>query len=133
MAKFFYYCLLHGACTAIKGGPVFIYFDELPSEFSLSDFKKILNNSISTKFGYSEMVRAVETRRSHSENMIQFVDILIGAIGYHFEGAHLLPTAKQAKVQLAEFICDHFDLETLGKQTRSSLRTFNIWDFKFSQ
>ena len=76
-------------------------------------------------------VKALEFVNSKSYELIQFSDILMGAISYHYNKRHLRPDASQNKCALAQYIADKIKRPHLVFNTaKSGYKNFNLWLFK---
>ena len=51
-------------------------------------------------------IKVLEFVNSNAYNLIQFTDLIMGAIGYHYNKKHLLPDASQHKSAFAMYICN---------------------------
>jgi len=56
----------------------------------------------------------------------------MGAIGYQNNDCHLRPGARQAKIQLADYVGQKAHLLSLKQNTPRRMRYFGIWLFRFS-
>ncbi|HEU4562421.1 MAG TPA: hypothetical protein VFS20_31615 [Longimicrobium sp.] len=56
---------------------------------------------------------SVEPRDSKKDDLIPVVDLLTGAVGFHYAGGHLAPGASRGKIELAERICTAFGKPSL--------------------
>lgn len=66
-----------------------------------------------------EYCHTVETRNSKADDLIQVVDVLLGAVGYHVSERHLDAGASVGKGALARRICAHLDIPDLRVTARS--------------
>jgi hypothetical protein len=64
--------------------------------------------------------------------MMQIADVLMGAVGFHCNGHHLVAQASPAKIELAEMIAALAGVRTLAVQTQRGAGQFEIWRFRFS-
>ena len=71
-------------------------------------------------------VRAVEARNSKQEDLIQLTDVLLGAVGYVWNGHAESP----AKLNLIGHIEQQLGGVSLGKGTPQTSRKFNIWHWQ---
>lgn len=92
----------------------------------LSDLKFFLNNYI-INYCHSipNLVRNVEAVNSQYSPEIQLIDVLLGAVGYAWEGFQTSP----AKLELINYIENIFGL-SLSKHTPYLTDKINIWKFK---
>ncbi|WP_049626348.1 DUF3800 domain-containing protein [Geobacillus stearothermophilus] len=82
----------------------------------LHTLEKVLNNAT---FSYIKDVQAIESKQSL---LIQLADVLIGAVGYKFNGYN----SSDAKLKLIERIEEHIG-HTIQK-TFKSARKFNVFE-----
>ncbi len=76
-------------------------------------------------------VKALEFVNSKSYELIQFSDILMGAISYHYNKRHLRPDASQNKCDLAQYIATKINKPNLIFNTgKSGYKNLNLWLFK---
>lgn len=134
--KFFYQFILHkfGRHAAKGHRRLIIHFDERKTHYSLEKFRVILNRGMRKKYNLNEdVVRAVQVVRSHDSDVIQIADVLMGAVGFQWNGLHLLPESRRAKIDLAAHIAQKAGLSSLAKQTPWGADQFEIWQFRFSK
>ena len=80
---------------------------------------------------FVDMQKALEFVNSKSYELIQFSDILMGAISYHYNKRHLRPDASQNKCALAEYIANKISRPNLVFNTgRNGYKNLNLWLFK---
>lgn len=94
----------------------------------LSDLKNVLNNRLNGKCYRIEkpIIRNVEAEPdSKLSPEIQIIDILLGAVGYSWEGFQTSP----AKLNLIEYIENFFGLK-LNASTPYLSDKINIWEFR---
>lgn len=70
---------------------------------------------------------SVESRDSKKDDLIQVVDLLTGAVGFHYAGGHRAPGASRGKIELAERICTVMDKPSLCIESKPSESGFNVW------
>ncbi|HKP74717.1 MAG TPA: DUF3800 domain-containing protein [Longimicrobiaceae bacterium] len=70
---------------------------------------------------------SVEARDSKTDDLIQVVDLLTGAVGFHYSGAHRLPGASAGKIAFAQRLCAILRKRELCFQSRPWERDFNVW------
>jgi len=102
------------------------------SRYKLSTLCAILNNGLHKKYPYLNWpVRSVQATDSKKSDLIQVADVLMGAIGYEMNGAHVRSGAKKSKVAVAEYIAHKSGLLNLQQSTPYSQKHFSIWHFHF--
>ena len=99
-----------------------------------TDLKQILNSAMRTKnfpkYGRSidyNVVTTIDARVAKQRRLIQLADILMGAIGYHWNLEHLKENASEGKCFLANYISDQLGRKDLKFTTALSSRPFNIF------
>lgn len=133
--KFFYQFLLHefGKYATSDEHRLLVHFDQRVSKIKFSTLYTILNRGICKKYGRNaNVVRHIDAVDSKKCDVIQMADVLMGAVGYHWNDCHLRPGARQAKVALADYIAKKANLLSLKEKTPWSMKHFGIWSFKFA-
>ena len=76
-------------------------------------------------------IKALEFVNSKSHELIQFSDILMGAISYHYNKRNLRPDASQNKCELAQYIANKINRSNLVFNTgKNGYKNLNLWLFK---
>jgi hypothetical protein len=70
---------------------------------------------------------SVEPRDSKKEDLIQAVDLLTGAVGFHYAGGHTAAEGSRGKIELARHICARLGKPELCFASRPSESGFNVW------
>lgn len=79
---------------------------------------------------FGESVRFVEEVESRENNMVQFVDLLVGAIGYAWNGRADVDGASEAKRKACRAICSRLGVLTLNHyKTGPGEEKFNVFHF----
>jgi len=93
----------------------------------LDKLKEVLNNRLDDSCSEVAIpcVKNIEAIDSRESPEIQIVDIIMGAVGYKWEGFQTSP----AKLELIKYIEDLFSLK-LEKETPYLTERINIWKFK---
>lgn len=135
--KFYYQLLWHNSNNTDE---YYIYLDRRNNkkETRLSDLKAVLRQEKSVTKGLTVKLElaginviSVDAVNSKDYNLIQFSDILLGAIGFHYHKRHLMPDSCKAKIELASHISGNMDVKNLIFSTnKSGYKNFNIWLFK---
>ncbi|MCF1459309.1 MAG: DUF3800 domain-containing protein [Shewanella sp.] len=98
-------------------------------ETRLSELKNVMNNGISLRFNeHHKPYKRVEYRRSKKETLLQVADLLIGAIGFHKNGRHLIKESSAHKKDLANHIAKHIRVKVLGNNSPFNETKFNVWN-----
>lgn len=134
----FYYMLLRN-CSE-KGHQYYIYLDRRNNRCPnrLQDMQMYLEKSRLRRtkegdFYYQKGldVKTIEFVNSNSYDLIQFADLILGAIGYHYNERHLKPDASPHKCALAEYIAEKIKKSNLVFETdKEGYKNFNLWKFK---
>lgn len=91
-----------------------VFLDERNSHYSLSDLKALSNQKSRELYEMNvELVRNIQPIRSHESDFLQIADILMGAVGYHYNRCHHRPHASEAKIDLAQYISNKVGLKEL--------------------
>jgi len=133
--KFFYQFLLHdfGRYATTDDVRMLVHFDRRITKFKFSALHVILNRGIRKKYGRRiDVVRSIDAVDSKRSNVLQVADVLMGAVGYHWNDCHLRPGARRAKVELADYIARKVNLLSLKEKTPRGMTYFGIWPFRFS-
>lgn len=96
----------------------------------LDELMQCLNNGFTKKTQYAfldDVVLSIEPRPAKDRLLIQLADILMGAVGFHWEGLHKRAEAKKSKVYLANHIAQKLGYRNLIFTTYASDRYFNIF------
>ncbi|MBP3846481.1 DUF3800 domain-containing protein [bacterium] len=79
-------------------------------------------------------VKVLEFVNSNAYNLIQFADLIMGAIGYHYNKKHLLPDASQHKSAFAMYICNKIGKKDLIFNTdKNGYKNLNLWLYQPSK
>lgn len=119
--------------SRFQPGPVYdIRLDarQLQKRHRLSDLKEILNRcGFRDGYGY-HCCRTVEARDSAKDDLIQAVDLLTGAVGFHWAGGDRIQGASQRKCAIAARIAGHLGRPDLRGESPWSDQRFNIWRYR---
>jgi hypothetical protein len=134
MYKFFYQLLIHSFgkkyCREGEDDRFIVKFDHRESKYPLAELKNILNNGMNSRLSIpTKPFHSVEAIDSKSSDLMQFTDVLLGAIGHQKNGFHLVPGARQAKINLAAHIAQKAVLPDLTC-TPWGRGNFTIWNFR---
>lgn len=127
-SKFVYQLLLKCARLFHAGANLDCFLDDRTTRQSLQELRSILNNGAANKL-HARPFRRVEYRDSKTCNLVQLVDLLTGAVAYHWNGNQLEPGASPARVELAQFIAGRVGLKSLAIPTPPGRDKFSIWKF----
>ena len=76
-------------------------------------------------------IHSLEFVNSDTYNLIQMADLLLGAIGFHFNNRHLQLGASQNKIAFANYIAQKINKNDLIFNTsKSGYKNLNLWLFK---
>jgi len=132
---FFYHLLLEKFCplATTDNHRLRIFFDDTPYRYPLGEFQTALNTGLCKQYGRTgQIIRSVEPVESKQNDLIQMADVLMGAIGYHYNGNDAMPTACRAKVNVANYLAARVGLSNLKTVTASGENRFEIWLFPLS-
>lgn len=134
----FYYQLLRQ--NSQKGTPYYIYLDRRNNRepTRLEVLKVFLQKDthkpnwlgiIQTDKGID--VKTIEFVNSCTYELIQFSDLLMGAIGFHYNKRHLIPNASIHKIEFADYLAKKIRRKDLIFNTgREGYKNLNLWLFK---
>lgn len=107
---------------------------ELRQRTRLVELRNVLNarGMRDKNFPY-HCCESVEGSDSKGDDLIQVVDILTGAVGYHYSRVHLESGASPAKIELAARIARHVGRKTLDFSSKPWERKFNVWKWQPSR
>lgn len=137
--KFMYQFLLHRFGPYASGAQtrLTVNLHRRCSPYRLSTLRAFLNRGIRKSYSQSlEPVAAINgiDSKTHSEAcFLQIADILMGAVGYHWNELHVRPGASVAKCSLADHIAAQAGLQSLRTNTPRDRRDFNIWQFRLQK
>jgi hypothetical protein len=135
--KFYYQFLRNklGRYAVSDDSLLWVFIDQRQSADSvkLGTLRNVLNAGIRKRFGRrTDVVRRVEARVSHDCNLMQVADVLMGAVGFHWNSHHHAPSASPAKLELASQIAKLAGLQSLACECGKGSVAFEIWRFRFS-
>lgn len=132
-SKFIYQLLVKCARLFGRDGAALdCFLDDRTTRQTLAELRTILNNGANSKFGVRPF-RRVEFRDSKESNLIQFVDLMTGAIAYHWNKRHLAQDASPPRIWLANHLAERLHLKSLGASTvGAGQEPFSIWKFQTS-
>ena len=61
---------------------------------------------------------------------MQISDIIVGAIGYHKNGYHMISGSSKAKIELANHIAEKAGVVQLGNSSKYGVHRFTTWNFR---
>lgn len=131
--SFMYLPIVHQLIPHIpEGEAVSVYPDKRNlTNYSLKRLHRELNNGIGSQHGYPRnQVVTVEPVDSKVSNAGQVVDVLTGAVGFHFNRRDTLPGTCQRKIDLAAHVAALAKMPNLRRQTTRRVR-FAIWQVNF--
>ena len=137
----FYYMFLRN-CSAI-GHQYYIYLDRMNNR--VPNRLQVMRNFLEKpRHRYADNgevyyqngldIKTLEFVNSNSYDLIQFSDLLLGAIGYHYNKRHLKPNASPHKSEFAMYIANKIERSDLIFETdKSGYKNFNLWKFRSYQ
>jgi len=134
--KLYYFFLLKKLLPYAKDNDysVCVYLDDRSTNYKFSDLRRFLNLAARRDYGSDlDVVRVVERRRSHTSQLIQLADVLMGAIGWAMNNMGDRPDASPQKKALEAYLTSRLNVGSLRDQVFAVRNpVFNIWQFKFS-
>jgi len=136
--KFYYQLLLHSFgkkyCREGENDRFIVHLDYRTTSYSLNVLKIVLNRGMRKKYNITtEPFVSIEPRESKKTELLQIVDILIGAIGFQKNGYDLLSDTRKSKKELARFIAKEAGLKDLRQNSPWGNNRFTIWNFRLQQ
>lgn len=138
--KFYYQLLRH---NSKKNCPYYIYLDRRNnSEPSRLDTLKRFLKQDTHPFNFFGLrttdaglnVKTIEFVNSDSYNLIQFSDLLMGAIGFQYNNRHTQVGASETKIAFANYISNKIQRNNLIFNTgKYGYKNLNLWLFKSSK
>lgn len=115
-----------------------IHLDHRNTDYKLSELQRFVTRGI-RKFYRPTIVSpvasidAIDSKSHPLSDFMQVCDILLGAVGYTWNGFEKIPGASAAKIELAKHIARKAKLPTLKCATPRERSDFNIWRFEFKK
>ena len=136
--KFYYQLLLHcfggPDCSPTTPARFIVFLDQRTSRFSLRELRQILNYGMASKFGVrSNPFVAITPLDSKTSVFVQVVDVVSGAVGYHWNQLHLVPGASEARCELAAYLAHRLGFKDLATETAYSMQRFKIWKMRLQE
>jgi hypothetical protein len=72
-------------------------------------------------------IQTIEAADHRDHTALQIVDVLLGAVGYHWEKCHLIEGASHSKKEICNAICRRLDKASLVFESDWRERKFNLW------
>lgn len=94
------------------------------------DLKQFLNRAWGTQTNHEAIILSVEQRNEQDRILIQMADLIMGAVGYHYCGLHLLPNAQPSKVRVANALAQKMRWLSLAQASLPSQHTINIFHWQ---
>lgn len=137
--KLYYQLVIHRFIPQIPENARIVIFPDQrqrskKSVATLGEFKDAINAGIAKKFqGPRNKVVSIEPSCSKKVQLLQLVDIGIGAVAFQNNDGHLKPKPNPASVEIANSIAADVGLHSLKTSTPRSFTHFGIWQFRFNQ
>ncbi len=125
-SKFLYQLLKKLARLFERNAHFYVYLDKRNTRHPPDEVRIILNQGCRKEYGHTPF-RIIEFRDSKKSDLIQWVDIVTGAIAYHWNDRDSESNASPARIELASKIAVAVGLRSLRQQTGSGLMPFSIW------
>lgn len=129
-SKFIYQLLVNKFGRIYGGNGIFrVHLDERTTTSSLDLFKDILNNGIAKRYGLIHRpFRRVQFRKSKKTPILQFNDIVLGAIAIRRNEHQLIPGYRKSKIDLSQRVLEHAEIKDITNDTPIQQRKFSIWN-----
>lgn len=114
-----------------RSGYMHVRIDDRKSRTGPTELMRILNNGMFSRFGVDTCpFLSVEAVDSKDFDLVQMVDVLIGAIGWQWNGHHKRSESSAAKSALAKHISRRAGLFRLDTETPFRRRNFTVWKWR---
>lgn len=111
-----------------------LYLDHRNTHYKLDKLKEVLNNGANKYYRLDYCpFSTIEAIDSNKCDLLQIVDIIIGAIGYDKHGLHKVENASPGKCDLLKHIQQKTNHFPLSKSTPYSRKKFKVWNFQFKK
>lgn len=106
---------------------IYVYLDSRQTKSSTDELRLILNRHRANKGDAREWpFRRVHFRNSAECQVMQLLDVLLGAVAYRLNGHDTMPGASPAKVTLSEHILSRANIRDVTRDTNVTGK-FTIW------
>lgn len=125
--KLYYQMLVH---WLNPGDNYYIYLDwqQNAGANRFDDLRAVLQHKLKGRAN----VACLEAVSSHSQPLIQFADLLIGAVGFKCNGLDQLPNSSKTKSEFADYLCKLLQRDSLAQQTPLNEQKFNVFNWQGS-
>jgi len=131
LSKFIYQLLIKFGRLYYHVGYLDVRMDNRTTSQDIEELRAILNNGIRKRWQVATRpYRSLAFVESHDHNIVQAVDLVIGAIA-HFKNAKV--SGATHKQELAEHILGLCGHQNLSDDTPWRERRFSIWNFRFRE
>lgn len=127
-SKFVYQLLTKCASLSPHDSALDGFLDERTTRQTPNELRRILNNGMGKKLSRRPFKR-LEFRNSKLCNFIQAVDLLTGAVAFHWNGHHRKEGASPVRIWLAQMVATEIGLPHLAMSTARS-DPFSIWKWR---
>lgn len=126
--KMYFQLMLHEVCGRYGDSWRIVMFpDHGPDSAEIADFRSgICANAYKRYNAKPNCLREIHPTASKKVNLLQMVDVIIGALAAERESRSL----KIAKRELREYVIDKSPVKNFASDTRRDERKFSIWNFK---
>lgn len=106
--------------------------DQRETKQDFEESTEFLNKSMRNHFNDNTISPFVKIQpvESHLCELVQIIDILLGAIGFEKNGNHLLSGSNVGKIELCKYIAEKAGLKNLCDCTGWDAKRFEIWNLK---
>lgn len=129
----YYNLLLHSFGKYVEAGNTcLITLHRRATSYRLPTLLDTLNNGMRKTYKCnSNLVRNIQASDLKSSEMLQFADVLMGAVGYELNEYHTKGNASVGKTSLMKYIRQRAGLESFFTNTPKSKHNFSIWHFQY--
>lgn len=134
LSKLYYQLLLHKFVKrCAKHGSLFACLDRRSSKTPLHELRNMINRSANNKLNVDgSPLKQLISRDSKQDDILQFNDVILGAVCAARNGRHLIAGGKTSKKYLAKLVLDNSGLKDFSKNSDQSVQRFTVWNFESS-
>lgn len=132
--RFIYTLVFHCFCPMIGDDDQLALFLDQRDGACLEELRTILNRTLRNQRRFrKDLIRSASWIDSKKSEMMQFNDVLMGAVGCHNNSRHLSAGTRAAKVEVAAAIASAVGLRDLTEGTPRWAKHFGIWHLDLSK
>lgn len=131
LSKLYYQLILHKFIkTHAPHGSLYVCLDHRNSKTSLNELRDMLNATALRDMNYRAPVKELVSKDSHTDDLLQLNDVILGAVCAHRKGKHLLADTRPAKRDVAQLVMEKSGLNSFERDSPISVRRFTVWNMR---